>query len=197
MPVGIINLFFLIETSACKIKYTSFQAHGDGNVAYIDRHKLKCGKSNNVISMFRLQRSGNNMRYQFKCCKLGNSVCTSKPRVTESSDNGSGKFVHLDKLEVDCGLSGYISGFNVERNKAQDKFRYKYYCCNYQQADLNRQPTCYISQTYLTDDGKGKVYFLDRQAVSCRKDHALSSFVLERNSDHTKIRYRFRCCKLN
>ena len=181
----------------CRSKHTGFQTHGNGALVYIDRHHLKC-RSNNAISMFRVQRSGHMMRYQYNCCLKGKGVCTLKAKATEFSENGIGDLYILRKHKVNCGPTGYISQFKVERNQPQNKFRYKYYCCSPQLkkarfSKRKRKIKCYNSKTHFSD--KGKVYYLNRHVIICQKGYALTSFVLEGNNDHTKIRYSYRCCK--
>ena len=166
-------------------------------MVYIDRHRMNCGGSGNIMSMFHLQRSGGSMRYQYKCCKIRDAgYCSLSRKESSFSDDGSGNAVYLDRHSADCGSSGFINDFRVERNSGHNKVRYNYYCCNLK-SPWNTKSSCYYGHTGFTDDGGGKVYYLDRQTVQCNSGYALSYFRLQRNGSHNKWRYHYRCCKVN
>eukprot|EP00795_Rhopilema_esculentum_P001080 gene1080-biopygen9833 len=107
-------------------------------------------------------------------------------KQTSFSDDGGGNLVYLDRHGADCGNSGFINDIRVERNSAHNKVRYNYYCCNLPSTWASRS-TCYTSYTGFTDDGGGRVYYLDRQTVSCNSGYALSYIRLQRNSSHNKV----------
>ena len=166
-------------------------------MVYIDRHRMNCGGTGNILSMLRLQRDGKKMRYQYKCCSFKDTqVCSLQKKTTSFSSDGNGDAVHLDRHSADCGTTGFINDFKVERNSNHDKIRYSYYCCMLK-STWSGKSSCYTSHTSMTDDGNGKVYYLDRQTVSCNSGYALSYFKLYRNSAHTKWAYHYRCCKVN
>ena len=165
-------------------------------MVYIDRHRMNCGSSYNILSMFHLQRDGGKMRYQYKCCQLkATTACSLKQKTTSYSYDGDGDAVYLDRHTADCGTTGFINDLRVERNSAHNKVRYNYYCCNLS-STWSGKTSCYTSETTMTKDGDGKVYYLDRQTVQCNSGYALSYFKLKRNSGHTKWAYHYRCCKV-
>ena len=158
---------------------------------------MNCGSTGYILSMFHLQRSGKNMRYQYKCCNFKDTaVCANRKKTTSFSKDGDGDAVYLDRHSADCGTTGYINDFKVERNSDHNKVRYSYYCCMLK-STWSGKSHCYTTQTGMTDDGDGKVYYLDRQTVSCNSGYALSYFKLYRNSNHNKWAYHYRCCKVN
>ena len=166
-------------------------------MVYIDRHSMNCGGAGYILSMFHLQRSGKKMRYQYKCCNFKDTaVCYNQKKTTAYNNDGDGDAVFLDRHSADCGNAGYINDFKVERNSGHDKVRYSYYCCILK-SPWSGKSHCYTKKTSMTDDGDGKVYYLDRQTVSCNSGYALSYFKLYRNSAHTKWAYDYRCCKVN
>ena len=177
----------------CSYKYTSWQTHDGGNMVFIDRHRMSCVGSGYILSMFHLERSGGNMRYKYQCCKLRDtSYCSLASKTTAYSKDGDGNAVYLDRHSINCGHSGYINDIQLQRNNGHDKVRYSYYCCNLKKPWSN---SCYDKYTGYTDDGSGKIYYLDRQTVQCQSGYALSYYVLQRNGGHDKWRYRYRCCK--
>eukprot|EP00795_Rhopilema_esculentum_P001077 gene1077-biopygen9831 len=127
---------------------------------------------------------------------LAQGSCSLQSKTTSFSDDGGGNLVYLDRHGADCGNSGFINDIRVERNSAHNKVRYNYYCCNLPSPWASRS-TCYTSYTDFTDDGGGRVYYLDRQTVSCNSGYALSYIRLQRNSSDNKVRYQYRCCKVN
>ena len=167
-------------------------------MVYLDRHKMNCGGTGHILSYFKLQRDGSKMRYKFKCCQLKDkSTCSLKLKTTSFSSDGNGKFVYLDRHTADCGTTGFINDFKVERNSGHDKVRYRYYCCNLKDQRWKNAASCYSKYTSYTDDGNDKVYYLDRQTVSCNSGYALSYFKLQRNGSHNKVRYYYKCCKVS
>lgn len=162
---------------------------------YLDRHRVNCGTTGHILSMFHLQRDGGNMRYQYKCCQLrATSYCTLQSKTTTFNSDGSGNALYLDRHTADCGTTGFINDWRVERNSELNKIRYNYYCCSLV-SPWNSKASCYTKETAMTDDGDGKVYFLDRQTVSCNSGYALSYIKLNRSG--SKWGYYYRCCKVN
>lgn len=166
-------------------------------MVYIDRHRMNCGGSGYVLSMFHLDRSGGSMRYQYKCCKFRDtSYCSNVNKQTSFSSDGGGDAVYLDRHSANCGTQSLINDIRVERNSGHNKVRYNFYCCNLK-SPWNSKSSCYSRSTGWTDDGDGKVYFLDRQTVQCNSGYALSYYRLQRNGSHNKWRYDYRCCKVS
>lgn len=56
----------------CNDHYTDYESGGGWQVIYLDRHFLSC-PTDTVMSFFRLQPSGSNLRYHYKCCQIINS----------------------------------------------------------------------------------------------------------------------------
>lgn len=164
---------------------------------YLDRHRMNCGGSGAILSMFHLERSGDNMRYKYTCCKIQGSVCSLTHEYTVFSDDGSGDAVHLDRHAAECSSTGFINDMKVERNSGHNQIRYNYYCCKLSLAKWKAKASCYTSYTGYSADGDGKVFYLDRQTVSCSSGYALSYFRLVRNSGGSHWRYHYRCCKVN
>jgi len=179
----------------CKIQYTNYNTHGNGNMVYLDRHPLRCGSR--LMSKFHFERSGGWMRYQYSCCNIASGTGSCRNKESDSSDDGRGSAVYLDRHGADCGIYGFITYFRVARD-GSNKIQYKYRCCDLSNKWRNSQK-CKTAATKWTDsDGsRGHVYFLDRQTVACGKGHALSYFRLQRNSRGNEWRYNYRCCKFD
>ena len=193
---GIMYLLFSPSgLSFCTTKYTAYQTHSSGKMTYLDRHPMSCGGANTVMTMFHLQRSSDNMRYQYKCCTFQANVCNLQIKYTSFSDNGNGNTIYLDRHTADCSATGFINYLKVENDSGNENVRYKYYCANLV-AKWQPKASCYSATTSYSDDGDGKVYFLDRQTVSCDSGYALSYVKLQRKSSTKQWRYLYRCCKV-
>eukprot|EP00112_Aurelia_sp_Birch-Aquarium-sp1_P019123 Seg467.7 transcript_id=Seg467.7/GoldUCD/mRNA.D3Y31 product="hypothetical protein" protein_id=Seg467.7/GoldUCD/D3Y31 len=167
-------------------------------MVYIDRHGIDCGGNGHVLTMFHLQRIGENIRYQYTCCSFRSaSYCSNQRKYTDFSSDGNSNAVYLDRHGADCGTKSFINSARVERSSQRDKVRYNYECCNLA-SEWKASSSCYDSTTSYTFDGRGRIYYLDRQTVSCRAGYAISYYRLERNhGSGDKYRYRYRCCKVN
>ena len=183
------------ETCDAHPRHTDWHTFGGGNMVYFDRHTIDCGGNGQVLKMFKLARSNDLIRFEYKCCHLRVTVCTNKVQMTDFSDDGDGNTVYLDRQQVDCGDDGYINGFRLERNGNHDHVRYVYQCCK---LEPHYKAKCETYATNYSDDGGGKSDYLDRQTVSCNKPQEfLTLFKLERNSgDGGLWRYKYRCCKI-
>ena len=191
------QFLILADIINCRTKYTSYQKHSNGNMVYLDRHRMNCGGTGYIASMLHLQRSGRKMRYKYKCCSFRDkAVCRLVYKTTLFRSDGGGDGMYLDRHSVNCGRSGFINDIRVQRNSGHNKIRYSYWCCQLKWS-WKRKSRCYTKRTGMTYDGNGKVYYLDRQTVRCRSGYGLSYFRLKRNSRHDKWAYNYRCCKVN
>ena len=107
----------------CTTKYTGWSSHGGGDSVYLDRHRINCGGSNNVLKMFRLERSGGNVRFKYTCCKLNKAVCINSKTKNGFSYDGDGDTVYLDRQTISCGYYGYLNDYWLERNKNHDQVK--------------------------------------------------------------------------
>ena len=163
-------------------------------MVYLDRHVLQCNQRGGVLSMFHLQRHGDRVRYQYQCCKIAlRNTCRPEHRVSVFSDDGGGQAIYLDRHEVNCGSTGFITDFRLERDPSQGHIRYNYNCCMLT-SKWSSFANCYDGHTQFTFDGNGRIYYLDRQTVQCNSGYALSYFLLQRNNG--QYRYHYRCCKV-
>ena len=73
----------LPDIIGCTTKYTTWSSHGGGQMIYIDRHGIDCGGNGHVLTMFHLQRIGENIRYQYTCCNFRSaSYCSNQRKYT-------------------------------------------------------------------------------------------------------------------
>lgn len=164
---------------------------------YLDRHMMQCNEPGGVMAMFHLERNVELIRYQYKCCKIDRAnTCYPQRRTSVYSDDGSGQAIYLDRHAADCGTTGFISDFRVERNPNQGHIRYNYNCCMLT-SKWSALTSCYDAYTSFSYDGNGRVYYLDRQIVQCNSGFALSYFRMQRNYALGQYRYHYRCCKVN
>jgi hypothetical protein len=178
----------VINGENCADKFTPWNVDGGGNVVYLDRHRLKCGSSSDVLRSFKLERSGNKIRYKYTCCNLPKATCSLRKVQNYYTIEGRGNSVYLD------GARGLLNEFLLKRmHRRMSKYTYQYYCC-----DFNSQSFlhCYNDATLFTIDGGGHMVYLDRQLVRCSSGYFLQSFRLNRNVDHNRVRYIIRCCEI-
>ena len=184
--------FSVPDVPKCTYKYTGWNSRGGGDSVYLDRHWVVCG-GGYAMRYFRLQRSGNSIRYQFLCCTLQPYTVTAYPtKYTPFNADGNGDFVYLDRHQPYCWNYGnsFIRYFRLGRNGGHNQWRYQYGCSN-----VNKAISCYDRHTGFTYDGNGRVEYLDRNFVYCNSGYFIQSFRLQRNSGHNHIRYWARCCK--
>ncbi len=55
------------EASEYYQEFTNLDDAGEGSVWFLDRHNPKCSKDNSAMTSFNLERSGNLIRYSYKC----------------------------------------------------------------------------------------------------------------------------------
>ena len=184
----------VINGEYCADKFTPWNVHGGGNAIFLDRHRLNCGSRSDVLRSFKLETSGNKIRYKYTCCKLPKATCSLRKVQNYYTVEGRGNSIYLDRQHVSCGARGLLNEFLLKRmHRGMDKYTYQYYCC-----DFNSQSSlhCYNDATLFTNDGGGHMIYLDRQLVRCSSGYFLQSFRLNRNVDHDRLRYIIRCCEI-
>ena len=178
----------------CMVYVTDLQTNGDGYVAFLDRHSIKCGTHQAIVSQFQLVNCGDQMQYRYTCCpsQIGQ---TFSDHYTEWNINPSGPHEkgvnYLDRHHVDCGTKP-LGEFNLENQGggSSQQIRYHYQCGS---TDLG---TCTTKSNPFTAEGDDReVAFLDRQNVDCN-GQLLASFQL--NSQNAggaeTMRYTYTCC---
>ena len=118
-----------VNASQSGYKYTKSNDWGSGNMIYLDRHKVDCGKK--PISRFRLTRpAGDKLRYQYRCSNrnaMGDCRNTATGWNTPSSST-----IYLDRHNVKCKASEVLTKFKLVHNGKSGgakKIRYDYTCC--------------------------------------------------------------------
>ena len=182
----------IINGENCADKFTPWNDYGGGKTVFLDRHRLNCGASSDVLRSFKLESSGNKIRYKYTCCNLPKATCSLRKVQNSYTVEGGGHSAFLDRQLVFCGTRGLLNEFWLRSGIG--KYRYQYYCC-----DLSSQSSlhCYDDATLFTNDGGGNMVYLDRQTVRCGSGYFLQSFRLNRNVDHDRVRYLIKCCKIN
>ena len=118
-----------VNASQSGYKYTGSNDWGSGNMIYLDRHQVDCGKK--PISRFRLTRpAGNKLRYQFRC---SNRNAKGDCRKTATGWNTpSNSTIYLDRHNVKCKPNEALTSFRLVHNGKSGgakKIRYDYTCC--------------------------------------------------------------------
>lgn len=168
-----------------------------GSIVTLEHHAVSCAKQNQVISKFRLWSQNKYTNYDYLCCPLqGVGDCKVQENFTPYASYGNGSLSYLVPHEVSCETTGFIHGFQLEKDSAKGMIRYKYSCCNLN-PPWDSKLSCYTTETAMTSYGDAQVFNLRSQVVKCNPDHALSSFKFKVNESKTKISYQIRCCKVN
>ena len=137
----------IINGENCAEKFTPWNADVGGNAVFLDRHRLNCGASSDVLRRFKLERSGNKIRYKYTCCNLPKATCSFRKVKNSYTVDGGGNSVYLDRQHVSCGARGLLNEFWLRKYSGSGKYRYQYYCC-----DLSSQSSlhCYDDATLFT-----------------------------------------------
>ena len=118
-----------VNASQSGYKYTASNDWGNGNMIYLDRHKVNCGKK--PISDFQLKRpAGNKIQYKYRC---SNRNAAGDCRDTATKWNTpSSSTIYLDRHNVQCKPNEALTKFRLRHNGksgSAKKIRYDYTCC--------------------------------------------------------------------
>ena len=118
-----------VNASQSGYKYTGSNDWGSGNMIYLDRHKVDCGKK--PISDFQLKRpAGNKIQYKYRC---SNRNAAGDCRNTATAWNTpSNSTIYLDRHDVKCKANEALTKFKLVHNGkpgGAKKIRYDYTCC--------------------------------------------------------------------
>lgn len=111
-------------------KETPFNEDGGGNMVFLDRHNIDCGKDS-LLSSFRFSRNLNNLsqfRYDYTCKKsVSDMECVDKE--TSFQEDGGGNSIFLDRQRIYCDNGSALSQFKLKRNPEGNAIKYVYRCC--------------------------------------------------------------------
>lgn len=118
-----------VNASQSGYKYTASNDWGGGNMIYLDRHKVDCGKK--PISDFQLRRpAGDKIQYRYRC---SNRKAAGDCRNTATTWNTpSSSTIYLDRHNVKCKPGEVLTKFKLRHNGksgSAKKIRYDYTCC--------------------------------------------------------------------
>lgn len=91
------------------VRYTRWNDSGKGDIYYLDRHYMDSG--NNIMIKFRLERSGNSIRYRYECSlETGYSITHHNTNWNDVSSKTRESVIFLDRHTVKCSDSQALSG---------------------------------------------------------------------------------------
>ena len=93
------------ETREWQAKTTSVQDDGDGEMKYLDRLDVNCGKDAAISKFHYARRPGGKQVYEYSCVKPKDSAeLTCRDEVTPLNDESGGgkRIMFLDRHGVDC-----------------------------------------------------------------------------------------------
>lgn len=165
---------------------------GNGSIFYLDRHDINCG-AGNLINRFRMQRVGDQMRYEFTCVYsksiFGTCLNYSTPVNSTKSGDSTHSTHYLDRHNISCPTGYGVSRFKLQRSGSRDIY-FDYTCC---QANFS---SCRDVITSLQDGGNQQTFYLDRQNVDATGFDALTRFQFNSNSNHD-WKYYIKVCTLS
>ena len=147
-----------------------------------------------VLTSIHLERKGIDVRYDYSCCSLKDTVCrmTVKWTAWQYGDDGNGH--SLSKPQINCGRFGFISSFQLEQSSSW--IRYLFTCCEIFDPRWRNQMQCFYAATTYVAENAQLIYALAKIPVSCDAGFGLSSLELQRNASMSLCRFKFRCCKV-
>eukprot|EP00747_Dinoflagellata_sp_TGD_P031070 gnl/TRDRNA2_/TRDRNA2_135053_c0_seq1.p1 gnl/TRDRNA2_/TRDRNA2_135053_c0~~gnl/TRDRNA2_/TRDRNA2_135053_c0_seq1.p1 ORF type:complete len:723 (+),score=125.29 gnl/TRDRNA2_/TRDRNA2_135053_c0_seq1:138-2171(+) len=173
----------------CKDVQTGWnELPGNRNIIYLDRHDVSC-EAGRVLKGYKLERNGDQVRYNYKCCTVPTGLNKEYTRHTSLNSLGSNQYnlVYLDRHEVKCPDGQIMRQFRI--NPRSGKFRYTYKC---KEATLGLTD-CEDLKTPSNDYGGNKFEYLDRHHLECPGEKYLTQFKLVRPSGDT-ISLEYQCC---
>lgn len=106
---------------------TGNQDWGGGNAIYLDRHNVKCGTSEALMTWKFSSGAPNTVRYDYQCAPMeGLTKCT--PMTTAWNEEGGGNMLFLDRHDVTCPGGTLLNRIQLIRD-GKGKYRYEYTCC--------------------------------------------------------------------
>jgi len=115
------------------------------------------------------------------------AVCSEKG--TGASDDGGGNVVYWDRHNLKCASGAGLSSWRLSRPSG-NQVEFQYGCCSWPDTALAQ---CVDKATGGTDDGGGKVEYLDRHNPACDAGQVMTQWKLGRPSGNS-IRIEYRCC---
>ena len=156
---------------------------------------MKCNRTS-FLKRFRLKQERSNIKYQFTCCNLQNLICNMTSKTTSWDTYAKALPIFLDRHSPDCGESGFLQDFILQRDAAVSKIRYAYTCCDVTDPKWKSSMQCQEKETAYTSEGDLHVINLALQRIMCDDGYALSKFKLYRSPPpHGQWKFKFRCCK--
>jgi len=183
---------------------TGWEERGNGGTPHLDLQDVNCEgtpMSGFMLmterDMLKAQGGTGSMRLSYAySCLGGMGLDVADDHRTAVEDDGGGKLIFLDRLNLDCGDDAAISQFHLVRDGDAKQY-YEYTCLT-----GRSQPAlgeCSVHQTALTEggDGESTVEFLDQQNLNCPGQRVLTRFQLRTfhgGQPDGKIFYEYTCC---
>jgi hypothetical protein len=124
---------------------TSKTSRGNRATHYLDRQSVNCGGY--PLQQFLLRTPGNKIRYKFRCAQ-NLDFLGPENRQTSVEDDGDGRLIYLDRLNVKCGSDEALSYFHYSRRNGGHDAVYEYYCMKPRQGAVT---SCDVRHTGLND----------------------------------------------
>lgn len=150
---------------------------------YLDRHNIEC-PAGSVLNYMRLQYDwpSNRMRWQYFCIPGAGAVS-----IRSTPGNEFINTVYWDRQTMVCNAGESLSRILFQRT-GQNTARFVY------NAVATGKSACYWTSTASNSDGGGHSAYLDRHAIRCGANEAISALRLVR-TNCCNYRFDYLCCK--
>jgi hypothetical protein len=163
---------------------TPWNELGSGT-AYLDRHDINCnGKALSGLQF--VNKGDGNFHYEYKCSS-GGELQGPVDKSTPLNEWGGGNPIYLDRHDIDCGAESVLTQMALKTDNGQ--IQYKYKC-----APAKKNLTCRDVATTMNDSGGNDMRYLDRHAIKCNDNEALSKVRFVNGDGGKSLQYAYRCC---
>lgn len=173
-------------------KFTSFSSDQSGNIYALTSHTLDCG-SNELLNSFRMERSGSNIRYRYKCITVP-SLGTCATYKSSGYDPDYSDLTHtadtLAKSQASCKTGYGINKLTVIKSST-NKVKYEYDCCL-----VNNVSSCSSSQSTNEDIIDNSILYLDRVLADAGQYRYFQSIKLNNVGD-SQMNYSYDSCGIS
>lgn len=97
-----IVLFLFLVTVSCQTYYTLPTSDGGGNIVYLDRNIVDCGK-NKMMQSLHVMRNLKLRKYHYRhTCYAAPNACYQKTFHNNFTYDGRGNAIYLNQQNVQC-----------------------------------------------------------------------------------------------
>ena len=163
-------------------------------------HNIQC-PDNKILKQYKIIREWYNnpqtFHYQYECIDNPNLNNEFINKQTQLNDYGDGKYVYLDRHDIECPSTHALSKIHLTGQADTDPKEIRY---NYRCTDANITKLTEHNTGYMYDGNEHLI--LDRPDIRCPDNSALNSVRLRRpnprpNDEDIRYRFEYKCGSTN